>query len=228
MTKKATTTDPEPQLPPLAEDPPGDHEAKPNGEMPTAPDDVFENLDKFRLRQSFDKVTVRRPLTTVSIRKPNMHEWFQTHPSYQYEATLFQAKEEGLGSEWYFPTNQEILGTLEELSPKGVKDTCIFWWINRKKNTCIWPVVLADADGRQNDWHASMYEMLSVHGRGEHWCRIESADGGYNPAIADTEGWLPPEWPTVQKFGDVLRVAFKKGGRTVDSLDHPLIQRLRG
>ena len=30
-----------------------------------------------------------------------------------------------------------------------------------------------------------------------------------------------------KSFGDVLRVAFKKGGRVVDDLDHPLIKRLR-
>ena len=37
-----------------------------------------------------------------------------------------------------------------------------------------------------------------------------------------------PDWPVVDTFGDVLRVAFKKGGRVIEHLDHPLLNRLRG
>jgi hypothetical protein len=190
---------------------------------------VFDHLESFRLRQSFDKVKVRRPLATVVIRKPKAHEWFQAHPDYRYEGTLFKAQEEGLSEEWFFPVTEEVLAVLEELSPTGLKNVLIFWWINRKKNTFIWPVTTADSDGRQNDWHASMLEMLSVHGLGQ-WCRIEAGDGGYNPSIADnSDADLPvPEWPAVQHFGEVLRVAFKKGGRVIDGPEHPLIKRLRG
>ena len=104
----------------------------------------------------------------------------------------------------------------------------IFWLINRKGHTFIWPVQLADADGRQNDWHASMYEMLTVHAKGQ-WCRIEAGDGGYEYTRArrEQEG-AKPDWPAVDTFGDVLRIAFKKGGRVVDHLNHPLLNRLRG
>ena len=200
---------------------------KPNGELPTAPQDVFDNLENFRLRQSFDRVKTHRPLATVGIRKPKPHEWFQAHASYRYEGTLFLAKEEGLSEEWYFPVNEDVLTALENLSVTGLKNVCVFWWVNRKGNTFTWPVTLADSDGRQNDWHASMYEMMTVHARGQ-WCRIEAADGGYNPEIAENAGLPAPDWPAVQHFGEVLRVAFKKGGRVVDSLDHPLIQRLSG
>jgi len=198
------------------------------GGQPTTPEDVFDNLDDFRLRQSFDKVKTRRPLTTVGIRKPKPHEWFQAHREYRYEGTMFLAKEESLSEEWFFPTNEEVLAELERLSVTGLKTVCVFWWINRKKNTFVWPVTLTDSDGRQNDWHASMYEMLTVHGGHGQWCRIEAGDGGYNPEIAENTELPAPEWPEVQHFGQVLRIAFKKGGRVVDTLDHPLIQRLSG
>jgi hypothetical protein len=197
---------------------------------PVSPGDVFDRLATFRLRQTFDKIKVRRPLTTVGIRKPKRHEWFQAHPEHRYEGVLFEAQEEGLNPEWYFPTNEEVLAALEELSVKGVKNVAIFWWVNRKKHTFIWPVTLADSDGRQLDWHASMFEMMTVHACGQ-WCRIEAADAGYDPTIADPEEGqeVPaPEWPLVENFGQVLRVAFKKGGRVIDTLDHNLIKRLRG
>jgi hypothetical protein len=210
-----------------------------NGSGPTTPGDAFDRLDSLRLRQSFDRVKTRKPLTTVGIRKPKAHEWFQTHSAYRYDGTLFEAQEEGIRKDWFFPTSETVIDVLERLSPTGVKNVAVFWWINRKKNTFIWPVILTDADGRQNEWHASMLEMLTVHSRGA-WCRIEAADGGYNPTIAGEEdeggeddGTVPepppppPEWPVTKSFGEVLRVAFKKGGRVVDSLDHPLIKRLK-
>jgi hypothetical protein len=196
---------------------------------PVSPGDVFEDLGNRRLRQSFDRVKTKRLLTTVGVRKPKKHEWFQAHPDHRQEWTLFRAEEEGLNEEWFFPTNETVAAALEELSPTGLKNVCIFWWINRKKQTFIWPVTLADSDGRQNDWHASMFEMLSVHGCGQ-WCRIEAADGGYDPTIAeDEDGELPrPDWPVIDHFGQVLRVAFKKAGRVIDNLNHPLLKRLRG
>jgi hypothetical protein len=193
--------------------------------------DVFANLESRRLRQTFDKLKVKKPLSTVGIRKPKAHEWFQSHPTYRQDWPLFQAEEEGLNAEWFFPATEEVLSFLEELSPKGVKNCAMFWWINRKNNTFIWPVCLADADGRQNDWHASMFDMMSVQANGQ-WARIEAGDGGYNVTIADpneNDGKLPePDWPQVESFGDVLRVAFKKGGRVVEHLEHPLLSRLRG
>ena len=130
-----------------------------------------------------------------------------------------------MSDEWFFPTNEEVVAELEALSPAGLRQVCIFWWINRKKNTFIWPVPLADSDGRQNDWHASMFEMMSVHAKGQ-WCRIEAGDGGYNPEIAENSSDIQPEWPEIKHFGEVLRVAFKKG-RVVDDLDHALFRRLR-
>jgi len=197
---------------------------------PATPSDVFANLAERRLRQTFERLKTKKPLTTVGIRKPKPHEWFQCHPTYRLEWPLFKAEEEGLNDEWFFPANEDALTALEQLSPKGVKNCCIFWWINRKANTFVWPVCLADADGRQNDWHASMFDMMAVRAKGQ-WARIEAGDGGYEVTIADpdeNEDAPKPDWPQVESFGDVLRVAFKKGGRVIEHLDHPLLNRLRG
>ena len=193
----------------------------PNGELPTSPADVFDNLDRLRLRQSFDRAKTRRPMTTVGIRKPKPHEWFQVHPEYHQECMLFLAQEESMSEEWFFPTTEEVIDELENLSAKGLKEVCVFWWINRKKNTFVWPVVLRDIDGRQNDWHASMYEMISVHGAGS-GAASRRGTAVTIPRSRRTPTCRPPSGPRSSTFGDVLRVAFKKGGRVVDNLDHPL------
>ena len=55
--------------------------------------------------------------------------------------------------------------------------------------------------------------------------------------IFETEGklWIIAALPGVEPQnldisidGDVLRVAFKKGGRVIEHVDHPLLNRLRG
>jgi hypothetical protein len=193
-------------------------------EQPTTPSDVFDRLGSLRLRQTFDKMKTKKPLATVGIRKSKPNEWCYVHPDHRYEGLLFLERE-GMSDEWFFPTNEEVVAELEALSPTGLRQVCIFWWINRKKNTFIWPVALADSDGRQNDWHASMYEMMTVHANGQ-WCRIEAGDSGYNPEVAENSNDIQPEWPEIKHFGEVLRVAFRKG-RVVDDLDHALFRRLR-
>jgi hypothetical protein len=55
---------------------------------------------------------------------------------------------------------------------------------------------------------------------------MEAGDQGYKIEIAENEGLPDPEWPPAA-INEILRVAFK-GGRVIDSLDHPLIQKLRG
>ena len=85
---------------------------------------MFSNLEQHRLQQTFDKLKTKKPLTTVSIRKPRKHEWFQAHPIFRQEWVLFKAEEEGLNEEWFFPITGEVLTALERLSIKGVK-TCM-------------------------------------------------------------------------------------------------------
>jgi hypothetical protein len=233
--KRVSDKHEQPRVPPPIESeetrvPNGEADGEPNGaDQPAfvSPGDVFDRIDRIRVRQSFDRAKTRRPLATVGIRKPKPHEWFQAHPTFRQECALFLAQEEGLSAEWFFPATEQVLDALEALSAKGIKEVCLFWWINRKKNTFVWPVILRDIDGRQNDWHASMYEMMTEYACGR-WCRIEAGDGGYSPETAENEDLPAPEWPEVAKFGDVLRVAFTKGGRVVDNLDHPLLKRLRG
>jgi hypothetical protein len=95
-----------------------------NRQDPITPGDVFANLESRRLRQTFDKLKTRKPLTTVGIRKPKAHEWFQAHPTFRLEWVMFRAEEEGLSDEWFFPENDDTLTALEALSPKGIKELC--------------------------------------------------------------------------------------------------------
>ena len=185
--------------------------------------DVFDNLEALRLKQDFNRVKVKRPFTLCPIRKPRPHEWFQVHPdpAFRFEGRLFKHKE-GMSEDWYLPVGADVLVELEGRSLVAV---VIFVWVNRKRDCAIWPIQLGDEEGKINSWHESMHEMFTVHAIGQ-WARIESGDGGYKVETAQNEELPPPEWPQ-HTLAEILRVAFK-GGRVVDSLDHPLIKKLRG
>ena len=58
------------------------------------------------------------------------------------------------------------------------------------------------------------------------WVRLKAnrALGAYE--ITEAPGSIPePVWPT-HTFADLLRIGFR--GRTIDSIDHPVLKRLRG
>ena len=75
----------------------------------------------------------------------------------------------------------------------------LYTTITRQGVVVLWPVRLPLPDGRHNEWHRS---------------------------AAEAAGTIPePEWPE-QSFADLLRIAF--ADRLVNSLDHPVIRRLRG
>jgi hypothetical protein len=97
--------------------------------------------------------------------------------------------------------------------------------VNRKKDAYIWPVRLADIDGKVNDWHANLLDLFTNHTVGR-WVRMAAGDGGYDIEAAENDDLPGPEWPPFP-MNHILRVAFK-GGRVVDTLDHQVIQKLRG
>ena len=192
-------------------------------EMVAPVGDIFDNLELLRIKQDFNRVRVSKPFTKCLIRKPRAHEWFQTHPDeeYRFETVLFAHKED-MSAEWYLPVGADVMSELEGPSLYNVQ---IFLWVNRKKDAYVWPVRLADVDGKMNDWHASLLGLFTNHSIGR-WVRMAAGDGGYDIEVAENDDLPGPEWPP-HPMNHILRVAFK-GGRVIDTLDHPVIQKLRG
>jgi hypothetical protein len=193
--------------------------------QPTATADVFANLDNLRLKQDFDRAKIKKPFTACPLRKPRRHEWFQSHPdrAFRFETSLFALKEE-MSTDWYLPVGKDVIA---ELDPGALYACVLFPWINRKSQVSLVPVQLYDADGRDNDWWASMREVMSVHAAQGKWIRISGGNQAYEVEIAENEALPDPVWPDVD-LTTILRTAFK-GGRLIDRLDHPVIvQNMRG
>jgi hypothetical protein len=97
--------------------------------------------------------------------------------------------------------------------------------INRQGVLHLWPVKLPTPDGRVLEWHRSAAEAAELAMR--KWIRLRAnmSLGAYD--VFDAEGVIAePEWPALS-YRKILKIAFG-AGRLVDSLDHPLIKRLRG
>ena len=96
--------------------------------------------------------------------------------------------------------------------------------VTQQNALSIWPVSLPSEDGRRNAWTETAQEAM--HLARKHWVRLaaEMSWGAYRIHLA--EGQLSdPVWPD-KSFEELLEIAFKD--RVIDSLDHPVLRRLRG
>ena len=178
------------------------------------------NPESLRISQDFDAAAgVKQVLATVPVKKPNRQDFIRIHPSEDYQLTtvVIELKDE---RESYLVTpdlRDELVG---EVIP-----VTLFLAINRQGVVFFWPCKLPDPSGRVNAWHGSALE--AAHLARDGWVRV-TADlslGAYR--IFQATGELPdPEWPT-ESLRELLKIAFK-GGKLIDSVDHPVLKRLRG
>jgi hypothetical protein len=180
---------------------------------------VFENLEALRLSPE-DAATVgfREILSRVPVRKPSRHEFFRVHPDPAMALTtgVFIDREE---REVYFVA-PDLRGEMAgEWRPMMLVTVT-----TRQNVTLLWPVPLPDETGRRNEWATSARQACEQ--AKSHWVRLvpDLALGAYR--IYLSEGKLSePDWPD-KSLTELLALGFKD--RIVDSVDHPVIRRLRG
>jgi len=182
-------------------------------------DDKDFDISKLRLSQNFnDVVGVRKLVRTVPVRKPGRQEFIRVHPSddYRLETAIVELKEE---RESYIVSPSlwsEIPG---EITPK-----VLHTYINRQGVVALWPIRLPDENGRLDTWNLSALDAADIGRRS--WIRVAAkmSLGAYEIFEATAE--LPdPDWPDLG-FEQILKIAFRSF--YIDTLDHPVLQRLRG
>ncbi len=163
---------------------------------------------------------VRKALITVPVRKPDKTWFVRTHPNdaYRLQTAVIELKED---RETYLvaPALWPDLAAESTFSPRA-----LFTAMNRQGVLFLWPSRMPGPDGKLDEWSRSALEGAD-RARGG-WVRVASNVplGAYD--VFEATGNLPdPDWPTTP-FSDLLRVAFK--GRFIDSLDHPVLRKLRG
>lgn len=195
-------------------------------EEPTVPPDTAAPPDPFdpaslRLTGDFTAASgVKKVLLSVPVRKPDKSWFVRTHPfeEYRIETAVIELKED---RETYLVARPlwPELATESTFSPRA-----LFTAINRQGVVFIWPCRMPGTDGKLDEW--SRTALDAANRARDRWVRVQSnmALGAYD--VFEACGNLPdPEWPDTP-FADLLRVAFN--GRYIDTLDHPVLRRLRG
>lgn len=189
---------------------------------PSKPAGMASKFDPARLRlsQNFGELAAtRKVLTSVPVTKPNKQQWVRVHPDAAYRENLALIEEKESRTMYVVER-----GLVAELAEEVIYVT-LHTAMTREGTVFLWPARLPNADGRPNSWHDSAREAAAAAVKG--WVRVVA-----NMGIGAYEYWVAPgtlaepEWPELS-YGELLAIAFK-GDRFIDSLDHPLVARLKG
>lgn len=202
----------------LVNDSPEERSEQPS-EDPSLQDNSPPSLDieSLRLGQNFEVLAgVKKALTTVPVRKPNRQSFVRVRPGEEWrlQAQIIELKED---REIYVVQRPMWGEVAQEVTPVS-----LFTAINRQGVLFIWPVKLPGE--RQMAWHKSAME--AAQRAMNTWVSVRANMDLAAYDIYEATGELgEPEWPEAT-FEEILAIAFKD--RLIDSLDHPVLKRLRG
>jgi hypothetical protein len=177
------------------------------------------SLADLRLTQDYaSMVGVKKVLTTIPVRKPNRQEFVRVHQdeSYQLSTAVIEIKDD----RETFLVSPQLWNELPGETIAKVFLTAM----NRQGVLFLWPIRLPEPDGRHDQWNRSAMEAAELSKK--KWIKsvANMSLGGYE--VYEATGELPePEWPELE-FDEIMKIAFKD--RFIESLDHPVIQRLNG
>jgi hypothetical protein len=177
------------------------------------------NLDDLRLDQNFESLAgVKKSIVTIPIMKPHPQSFVRVMrgPENRFRAAILEDK---IAREIYLVQK----GILSELSNETVLKV-LFPSINRNGDIFVWPIKLPGPDGRLDRWNESALQAAKK--AEDAWIRVVSNGtlGAYD--VYEASGNFPdPEWPELS-LEQILQIAFR--GRVIDSLEHPVVLRLRG
>lgn len=175
-------------------------------------------FDPESLRLSDDEagdIDVEPLLTVVEVRKPKRDEFVRVHPEHHAVVAIIEVDRDVYLVD---PSmRNELAG---EWKPADMRVA-----VNRDGTPFLWPVKQAKAGESQSGWHAS---AKAVAAAAEHdWVRAKAnmSKGAYDAQKA--KGQLEsPVFPD-KSFTELLEAGFGDG-KLIDSVDHPVVKRLRG
>jgi hypothetical protein len=196
-----------------------------NGTPATAysPSQSPNPFDPSRLRLSQDFATtagVKKAILTIRVDKPNKEHFVRVHPDpdMRLETWVIELKDD---RETYLVDPPLVADLAGETTLRAV---ALFTAVTRQGDVFLWKVSLPGSDGKQLEWHRTLMEAAAM--AESKWVRVVAniSIGGYE--AYEATGNLPePKWPEMS-MEQILSVAFKN--RYIDTLNHPVLQRLRG
>jgi hypothetical protein len=174
---------------------------------------------KLRISQRFGQgQDVRRILVSVPVRKPHRQEFFRTHPDPEMSiaVALLELRED-----------RQTYLVSPELAPYLPGEAVIkllVTTISSHGALFLWPIKLPDERGRLDEWNAVALEAAE-RAKSTYIRLIPNMKAGTYDVVEAANVFPDPIWPeaTLEKL---LEMGFKD--RFIDSMDHPVLRRLRG
>lgn len=161
---------------------------------------------------------MRRVLVSVQVRKPHRQEFFRSHPdpNMALAVAILEIKQDRQS----FIVSPELAPYLPgEAVAKLLTPT-----MTNHGALSLWPIKLPDEQGRLDEWNTVAFE--AAERAKTKWVRLMAnmAAGAYD--VLEAAAPFPdPTWPKIT-LEQILELAFK--GRVIDTMDHPVLRRLRG
>ena len=181
-------------------------------------------FDLARLRVPTDyehDAAVKKLLTTVPVRRPHRQEWIWVHPSEFYREVLMAVELKEEREVYLAPPHiaQELPGEIQRRMLYTVQ--------NASRVTFLWPVKVAAPGERLDPWSMSAHEAAAKAMQERIRLVANRSLGAYETIVTESQPiGFEPRWPEVS-FQELVRLAFR-GGRLIDSFDHPVIRQIRG
>ena len=188
--------------------------SKCNGHVLTSAS-VFDDLEAAEARDATATAPTRRMLTRLSVKRPEKHWFFRTHPEFSFQCWLYEDRDER-ETFYVWPQIADELTGFARLVLLRLS-------VTRQGTVFIFPVKLQqDAGARM--WNETARDAAEQAQK--RWVSMRSnlQEGCYEIYLAEGT-WPEPEWPELTK-PEILKLAF--GDRVIMTADHPVILRLRG
>jgi hypothetical protein len=195
-------------------------EKQPATPAPATPPDPFDPAT-YRVPLSLEAAAgVKQILTSLTVRTPDKSWWVRRHPSpsYAMKAWVIELKEE---RETYLVTPNLWPALAGEAT---FKPKLFYLATNRQGHLFLWAVRCpADDTAEPDRWMRAPLEAVRL--AAEKWTRITWNESTKQHDVATCEVTAEAQWPD-RPFRDLLELAFR--GFVIDTLDHPVLRRLRG
>jgi len=189
--------------------------------------DIFADLDKVRIDQTFDDISVEEVYTTIPCRKPGKVEFFRANPDprMREKFLLLEHQEAGKHGTDNYLVMPDIVSQTRDVP--GIRPYLIVPCVGRPTDApFLWPLKVPTSSSNQGaSWNLSALEVMKQSE--ENWVRIESRQQmqGYTCCISKA-GWPEPRFPDLT-LPEMLKLAFPED-RIIASTTHPVIRSLRG
>lgn len=189
-----------------------------NNPSATSVPDPFDP-SRFRLNPSTQIVCTTKVLTTVRVDKPGIADFVRTSTKSDHwlPVAILDLKD-GEGTYLLTPEIHAALST-----EPTVRVVTLVLYVGKNGVVGLWPLTIPNENARQNSWHVSAFQAATF--AKDTWIRVRSNmdTKSYETIIA--EFYDLPTWPK-ETMQQLLGIAFRN--RVIDSLDHPILRRLRG